>query len=552
MSMTNNRKRKTATSSLIGITPPPTSELAYSNEELLLLDRMNRVSFDDEHEYQMSLLKRLKKRQYTRRMEMQSECEAFFAQAFALDEDEAKNMSRLMYDLNYKLPRDYDFYGNPYWQMFLKSKAYRPDLLRIDEFEVNDNNDDGDDDDDDDDGDADDDASLSLMVQRNNTSQRPQVLEPSSALSLVLPRSNVSSQVVGSAAFTKDWIDKIDFPLPKWSPSSFDEFGHSSGYYGTRRAFDDALQVGLEALIERDPDVATICTDLPRSDNGTGRFNIDSHPTFNYSANGTGMIGHYGSDAQGTEGVMTKNGDATCLTYDQLLAAGQKINPNWTLRDLGYTDDLAPVKFPFDNAKGQPFSVMRDVFTKFTEEEWIAVVSTRCQHYCQHFIDLMEQRCKVFKFLFYGDGKYLRPLFEEAFRRAKEYVRTNCNELATILEEVELNAMNVPHWSSVIYPLTQERRLSMDTGIAFLHDIDVALSTYFREGDFTHLQFDKGSGRDMLSCLLAVIKGNSRTDLLVTIMNSDVDEKNPKYSSLIFQILLYYQNSEVTYAETDN
>jgi hypothetical protein len=335
MSMTNNRKRKTATSSLIGITPPPSSELAYSNEELLLLDRMNRVSLDDEHDYQMSLLKRLKKRQYTRRMEMQSECEAFFAQTFALDEDESKNMSRLMYDLNYKLPRNYDFYGNPYWQKFLKSKAYRPDLLRIDEFKVNDNNDDGDDDDDDDDGDADDDVSLSLMVQRNNTSQRPQVLEPSSALSLMLPRSNVSSQVVGSAAFTEDWIDKIDFPLPKWSPSSFDEFGHSPGYYGTRRAFDDALQVGLEALIERDPDVATICTDLPRSDNGTGRFIIDSHPTFNYSANGTGMIGHYGSDAQGTEGVMTKNGDATCLTFDQLLAAGQKINPNWTLRDLG-------------------------------------------------------------------------------------------------------------------------------------------------------------------------------------------------------------------------
>ena len=109
-------------------------------------------------------------------------------------------------------------------------------------------------------------------------------------------------------------------------------------------------------------------------------------------------------------------------------------------------------------------------------------------------------------------------------------MRTNCNELATILEEVELKTMNVPHWSSVIYPLTQERRLSMDTGIAFLHDIDVALSTYFREGDFTHLQFGKGSGQDMLSCLLAVIKGNSRTDLLVTILNSDVDEKNPKYS----------------------
>jgi hypothetical protein len=34
----------------------------------------------------------------------------------------------------------------------------------------------------------------------------------------------------------------------------------------------------------------------------------------------------------------------------------------------------------------------------------------------------------------------------------------------------------------------------------------------------------------MLSCLLAVIKGNSGTVSLVTILNSDVDEKNPKYS----------------------
>ena len=70
----------------------------------------------------------------------------------------------------------------------------------------------------------------------------------------------------------------------------------------------------------------------------------------------------------------------------------------------------------------------------------------------------------------------------------------------------------------------------MDDGIAFLHDVDVSRSTHFREGDFTHLQFDKGTGHDMLSCLLAILKGNSATALLATILKSDVDEENPKYS----------------------
>jgi hypothetical protein len=104
---------------------------------------MNVASFDNEHDYQMSLLKSLKDRglpHKRKRMEMQSECEAFLAPA--LGPEASKNMSRLMYDPAYDLPRDYDFAGNPNWQIFLESKEYRPDLLDIDKFEVDDDDDD--------------------------------------------------------------------------------------------------------------------------------------------------------------------------------------------------------------------------------------------------------------------------------------------------------------------------------------------------------------------------------------------------------------------------
>jgi len=82
---------------------------------------------------------------------------------------------------------------------------------------------------------------------------------------------------------------------------------------------------------------------------------------------------HFPSTCQGIDGVTTEDGEATCLTFEQFLAACQKIYPYWTLLYLWYTDDLLPLKFPFENAKGQPFSAVRDVFAKFTEDEWIAL-----------------------------------------------------------------------------------------------------------------------------------------------------------------------------------
>ena len=256
-------------------------------------------SFDNEHDYQMSQLKSLKDRGLSykkRRMEMRSEFEAFLAQS--LGQEASKNMSRLMYDPIYEFPRGYDFSGNLNWQMFLESKQYRPDLLDIDEFEV-----------------AARWSSLSSSMEVTS-SESPQVLEPSSSLSLVEPRNDVSpqalidTQVMGSAALEKDWSGRIDFAISERSSSqSFDEFGHSGRYYETRRALDAALQDGLEALIKRDQDVATICANLFRDKDGN--IVVESHPKFNNSANGTGMIGNFPPISQGKEGVMTKNGEAT-------------------------------------------------------------------------------------------------------------------------------------------------------------------------------------------------------------------------------------------------
>jgi hypothetical protein len=230
------------------------------------------------------------------------------------------------------------------------------------------------------------------------------------------PQALFDIAVVGKAAFKEDWIGKIVFALPKYTPSpSFGAFGHSPQYYKTRHASDAALQEdSIEALIVRDRDVKTICAGLLRNNDGT--IDVDSHPDFENSANvrdsdvWTSVAGHFPSTCQGIDGVMTEDGETTCLTFEQFLAACQKIDPYWTLLHLWYSDDFLPLKLPFENAKGQPFSAMLYVFTKFTEDEWIAVISTRCHHYCQHFIDMLEQRCKVFRIVFYGDGKYSTTL----------------------------------------------------------------------------------------------------------------------------------------------
>ena len=87
-------------------------------------------------------------------------------------------------------------------------------------------------------------------------------------------------------------------------------------------------------------------------------------------------------------------------------------------------------------------------------------------------------------------------------------MRTTCSEMGDIhLDKIKLKMKEVPHWGSVIYPISTEQKELLDAGVAFLLGVGVEESTYFQDTDFTHLQYcGKGSGGGMLACLLAILK----------------------------------------------
>jgi len=122
-----------------------------------------------------------------------------------------------------------------------------------------------------------------------------------------------------------------------------------------------------------------------------------------------------------------------------------------------------------------------------------------------------------FRIIFYGEGKRLRPLFEDAFCQAKEIMCATSSEMDDIrLDEIVLKTKEVPHWGSVIYPISKELKKLLDAGVAFL--LGVKELTYFQDTNFTHLQYcGKGSGGGMLACLLAILKRNSSSLLLLTL-----------------------------------
>jgi hypothetical protein len=222
---------------------------------------------------------------------------------------------------------------------------------------------------------------------------------------------------------------------------------------------------------------------------------------------------------------MTESGEGTCLTFNQLLAAARRIDSSFTLRNIAFTEDVLPLKFEFENTKGEKFLATRDVLDHLTKEETNDLNAARTNYYCQLFVSKMRQGNEEFRIVFYGEGKRLRPLFEDAFRQAEEIMRATCNELILKMKEA-------PHWGSVIYPISTEQKELLDAGVAFL--LGVMISTYFQEEDFTHLQYcGKGSGGGLLACLLAILKGNQRAVLLDTILTSNEDELNDKYSRQI-------------------
>ena len=311
----------------------------------------------------------------------------------------------------------------------------------------------------------------------------------------------------------------------------------SPEYYEAEDVYIATLQHILKALIERSPVIKKLCTNLQLDDNDN--FVIDVHPIFATTVNLEDntvckiVVGHYASVRQGNYGVMTEKGEGTCLTFDQLLAAARKIDPAFNLRRLGFTEDLLPLKFPFENTKGEKFLATRDVLNHFTKEETNELNLARTSYYTHLFVEKMKQGTVEFRIVFYGEGKQLRRLFNDAFHQAKDIMRACSDANEFCLDKIVLKMKEVPHWGIVIYPISTEQKVLLDEGVAFLLGVDVACSTYFQCTDFAHLQFcGKGSGQGMLACLIAILKKNRNTDLLDTILNSNVDQTTSKYSDL--------------------
>ena len=336
----------------------------------------------------------------------------------------------------------------------------------------------------------------------------------------------------GLSTNTED-VNLVD-ELPPYTPPIQDLKQFPQEYYDSQDVYIATFQRILNSLIARSTVMKKLCENLQRDDDGN--IIIDVHPIFANGVNLQGnnactiVVGHYASVRQGKKGVMTESGEGTCLTFNQLRAAARRIDPSFTLLDIAFTEDVLPLKFGFENTKGEKFLATRDVLNHLTEEETNDLNEARTNYYCQLFVSKMRQGNEEFRIVFYGEGKRLRPLFEDAFRQAEVIMRENSSEMDAIrLDKIELKMKEAPHWGIVIYPISTEQKELLDAGVAFL--LGVEESTYFQDTDFTHLQYcGKGSGGGMLACLLAILKGNQGTVLLDTILTSNEDELNAKYS----------------------
>jgi hypothetical protein len=267
----------------------------------------------------------------------------------------------------------------------------------------------------------------------------------------------------------------------------------SPEYYTAEDVYIATLQCILKALIGRSPVIKKLCKNLQLDNNGN--LVIDVHPIFANTVNLEDntvcliVVGHYASVRQGIYGVMTEKGEATCLTFDQLLAAARTIDPGFNLCHLGFTEDLLPLKFPFENTKGEKFLATRDELNHFTKDEMNKLNLARTNYYTHLFVEKMKQGIVEFRIIFYGQGKQLRHLFKDAFHQAMEIMRACSNAEKFCLDKIVLKMMDVPHWGIVIYPISDEQKVLLDEGVAFLLGVNVALSTYFQKTDLPTFNF---------------------------------------------------------------
>ena len=192
--------------------------------------------------------------------------------------------------------------------------------------------------------------------------------------------------------------------LPPYTPPIQDMNQFPQEYYDSQDVYIATFRRILNALIARSTVMKKLCDKLHRDDDGN--IIIDVHPIFANGVNLQGnnactiVVGHYASVRQGKKGVMTESGEGTCLTFNQLLAAARRIDSSFTLRNLGFTEDVLPLKFGFENTKGEKFLATRDVLDHLTEEETNDLNAARTNYYCQLFVSKMRQGNEEFRIVF--------------------------------------------------------------------------------------------------------------------------------------------------------
>jgi hypothetical protein len=210
------------------------------------------------------------------------------------------------------------------------------------------------------------------------------------------------SNMEGLSTNSED-VNLVD-ELPPYTPPIQDLKQFPQEYYDSQDVYIATFRRILNALIERSTVMKKLCDKLQRDNDGN--IIIDVHPIFANGVNVQGnnactiVVGHYASVRQGKKGIMTEKGEGTCLTFNQLLAAARTVDPSFTLRNFGFSEDVLPLKFGFENTKGKKFLATRDVLDHLTDEETNDLNASRTNYYCQLFVSKMRQGKEEFRIVF--------------------------------------------------------------------------------------------------------------------------------------------------------
>ena len=173
----------------------------------------------------------------------------------------------------------------------------------------------------------------------------------------IIPADAATSLSTNTEDVNEEGLDvNLVDELPPYTPPIQDLKQFPQEYYDSQDVYIATFRRILNALIERSTVMKKLCDKLQRDNDGN--IIIDVHPIFANGVNVQGnnactiVVGHYASVRQGKKGIMTERGEGTCLTFNQLLAAARTVDPSFTLRNFGFSEDVLPLKFGFENTKG--------------------------------------------------------------------------------------------------------------------------------------------------------------------------------------------------------